>query len=137
MQWADVVRAPSPRHLRQFAGLFLIVFLAIAGWRWFTGRADGWTMAIGIVAIAIGGIGLAAPALVRPIYTGWMVVAFPVGWTVSRVALGAVFFGVVTPIAALFRLGNRDELRLRKRGGSTYWVARSEAAGAREYFRQF
>jgi hypothetical protein len=136
MQWTDVVRRPSDRHLRQFAALFLIVFLAMAGWRWFGGRADGWTTLFAALAVVVGLTGLIAPPAVRPIYTGWMVVAFPIGWTVSRLALGAVFFLIVTPMAVLFRAAGRDALRLRRRHAPTYWLPKRQPTGAREYFRQ-
>ena len=137
MQWADVIRPPSERHLRQFAGLFLVVFLAIAAWRWSGAGADTWTMVIGALAVVVGATGLVAPAAVRPIYTGWMVVAFPIGWTVSRLALGAVFFLTVTPLAVLFRVTGRDALRLRpRRDAATFWLAKRQPAAMREYFRQ-
>jgi hypothetical protein len=136
VQWADVIRPPSERHLRQFAGLFLGVFLAIAAWRWSGAGADTWTVVIGALAVVVGVTGLIVPAAVRPIYTGWMVVAFPIGWTVSRVLLAATFFGVVTPIAAALRASGRDPLRLRRQSQDSYWLAKRQAAGAREYFRQ-
>ena len=136
MQWIDVIRPPSQRHLRQFAGLFLIVFLAIAGGRWFGGRADVWTGLIAAAAVVVGVTGLIVPAAVRPIYTGWMVLAFPIGWTVSRLTLGVVFFAVVTPIALMFRVAGRDTLRLRRTSGHTYWLGKRQPPSEREYFRQ-
>ncbi len=136
MQWADVVKPPSPRTLRQFAGLFLIVFLAMAASRWWRGQADVWAVALGGLAVVVGVAGLIAPAVVRPIYTGWMVAAFPIGWTVSRIVLGAIFFLVLTPVAAAFRIGGRDALRLRRRKQTSYWLAKRPAGDARTYFRQ-
>jgi len=136
MQWSDVIKPPPLRQLRQFAGLFLIVFLGLAAWRWFGGRPDGWAVGLAVLAIAVGGTGLAVPAAIRPVYTGWMVAAFPIGWTVSRVALGAVFYLVVTPIAWLFRLTGRDALNLRRRQPESYWLPKRQPAGDREYFRQ-
>ena len=137
MQWADVVKPPPRRTLRQFAGLFLVVFLALAAWRWFGGQADWWAKALAGLAVIVGIPGLIAPALVRPIYTGWMVAAFPIGWTVSRVLLGAVFFLVVTPIGWAFRLFGRAVLHLRRGKPATYWMAKRQPGGSAEYFRQF
>lgn len=136
MQWSDVIRPPSRRHLRQFAGLFLAVFLGLAAWRWFAGRPDGWALLLGALAIAIGVTGLVAPGIIRPVYTGWMMAAFPIGWAVSRLTLGAMFFVVVTPLAWLFRATGRDALRLRRRSLDTYWIPKRQPAGRREYFRQ-
>jgi hypothetical protein len=136
MQWTDVVRPPSNRMIRQFAGLFLVVFLAMAGWRWWQGRQDVWTISLAGLAIAVGLIGQVAPAAIRPLYTAWMVVAFPIGWTVSRIVLGAVFFGVVTPMAVAFRAAGRDPLRLRRRAETSYWLPKRQPASDAEYFRQ-
>jgi hypothetical protein len=62
-----------------------------------------WTYVLGIVAVLVGVTGLIAPAMVRPVYTGWMIVAFPIGWTVSKVALGLMFFLVFMPVGLVFR----------------------------------
>jgi hypothetical protein len=77
------------------------------------------------------------PALIKPIYLGWMVAVFPIGWTVSRLLLGAVFFGMLTPLAVVFRARGRDPLHLRRVPRDTYWTAKRQPGGAAEYFRQF
>lgn len=136
MQWADVIKPPSQRTLRQFSGLWLVFFLGLAAARWWRGQTDVWAMSLAVLAVVVGVAGLIAPAMVRPIYTGWMVAAFPIGWTVSRVVLGAIFYGVLTPIAASFRMAGRDALRLRRRPAETFWLDRRAAPAARDYFRQ-
>ena len=136
MQWSDVTKAPPRKQLRQFAGLFLVVFLGLAAWRWFGGKPDAWAAGLAAAAIVVGATGLMFPAAVRPIYTGWMVAAFPIGWTVSRVVLGVVFFLVITPIGWAFKLMGRDLLWLRRHGGATYWAPKRQASTLREYLRQ-
>jgi Saxitoxin biosynthesis operon protein SxtJ len=136
MQWADVVRKPSGRHLRQFAGLWLVVFLAMAGWRAVQGRPDTTAAVIAGLAVLVGVAGLLAPALVRPIYAGWMVAAFPIGWTVSRLALAFIFFVIFAPLAWVFRRTGRDALHRRRPGGTTLWVEKIQPESAREYLRQ-
>ena len=136
MQWADVVRTPPKKQLRQFAGLFLIVFLGLAAWRWFSGDHGTATRVLGAIAVVIGGLGLAVPSAIRPIYTGWMIAAFPIGWTVSRLVLAFVYFFVVTPIGAVFKLSGRDTLGLKRQQVTSYWTPKPRASNAREYFRQ-
>jgi TRAP-type C4-dicarboxylate transport system permease small subunit len=137
MKWSEVVAPPPERLLRQFAGLFLVFFLGLAGWRAWHGQADGWAAALAALALVVGLVGLARPSAVRFIYTGWMIVAFPIGWTVSRVALALVFYGVFTPVAMVFRMMRRDELQLRRRNGrASYWRPKPTAINVREYFRQ-
>jgi hypothetical protein len=44
--------------------------------------------------------------------------------------MGLLFFGVFTPMGVLMRLGGKDFLRLRFRGGdASYWISRIEAEG--------
>ena len=35
------------------------------------------------LAVVIGGVGLVAPAAIKPVFVAWTVLAFPIGWTVS------------------------------------------------------
>ena len=136
MQWADVVKPPSTRVLRQFAGLWLVFFLGIAASRWWHGQHGPWTVTLAVVALVIGLSGMAVPAVVRPIFTGWMIAAFPIGWTVSRIVLGIVFFVVVTPIALVFRLMGRDVLRRRRPEAASYWREKPQAGSSADYLRQ-
>ena len=136
MQWSDVTKAPPPKMLRQFAGLWLVVFLGMAAWRWGHGNVGLATQGLAAVAVVVGAAGLLSPTLMKPIWIAWMVAAFPIGWTISRVVLGAIFFLVVTPLAVVFRLMGRDALRLRRTEVSSHWVSKRRAGDLREYFRQ-
>ncbi len=70
MQWSEVIKPPPQKMLRQFAGLFLVVFLGLAGWRVWRGHADQWAVALAVLAIGVGVVGLVRPSAVRFIYTG-------------------------------------------------------------------
>ena len=137
MNWSDVTKAPSERMLRQFAGLWLALFGGVAAWRVWDGDAGALTQIIGAAAIVVGPSGLAVPRVVRPIFTGWMVLAFPIGWTVSRLVLLLMFFGVFTPFALFFRLVGRDVLRLRGMPARTHWTPKPGAKTGSEYLRQY
>ena len=47
-----------------------------------------------------------------------MVLAFPIGWTVSQVILLLMFYGLFTPIGLVFRLIGRDPLQRARRAGA-------------------
>jgi hypothetical protein len=138
MQWSDIQFDPPRRTLRQFAGLALVVFGGLACWDYFAkGRVTS-SAVLAILAIGIGLPGLIRPRLVRPVYVGSMILAFPIGWAVSRVLLALLFYGVVTPMAMGFRLSGRDALHLARRPGRpTYWMPKPAPADPRSYFRQF
>ena len=137
MDWKDVIARPKSRVLRQFAGLWLIFFGGLAAARVWHGHSDGIAAFLAGLAVVIGVLGLVRPAAVRFIYTGWMIAAFPIGWTVSQVMLVILYFVVFTPVALVFRAIRRDALQLRRREASSYWVAKPPAAKAEDYFRQF
>ncbi len=138
MQWTDISFDPPRRTLRQFAGLALIVFGGLAGWNYFAKGQVVSSAVLAVLAVAIGLPGLARPRLVRPVYVGAMILAFPIGWVVSRLLLAILFYGVVTPMGLVLRLGGRDPLRLaRPAARTTYWMAKPEPADLRSYFRQF
>jgi hypothetical protein len=139
MQWSDVIKPPPATTLRQFAGLCLVIFGGIAVWRAYSGTVDGWTIGWAAAAVIIGGVGLVVPRAIRPVYQGWMVVAFPIGWTVSKVVLAAMLYLVFTPLALVFRLMGRDalDMRLRRPAGESYWKAKASARSGEEYLRQF
>jgi hypothetical protein len=138
MQWSDIPFSPEPRTLRQFAGLWLAFFGGLAAWQGLMRGRPGLAAALAVLAVVVGGLGLARPALVRPIFVGWMVLAFPIGWTVSLLLLGLVYYGLFLPIGLAFRLAGRDALALRPRpGATTYWTPHAAPADVRRYFRQF
>ena len=138
MRWSDIPFSPPPRTLRQFAGLWLVVFGGIAAWQGLVRGRPAVAAVVGTLAVAVGVAGLISPKLVRPVFVGWMVLAFPIGWTVSLLLLGLVYFGIVFPIGLAFRLAGRDALGLRPRPDlSTYWTPRAAPADVRRYFRQF
>jgi hypothetical protein len=123
--------------LRQFAGLWLVVFGGLAAWRAWQGNADVWTQALAIGALVVGGIGLLSPMAIRFVYTGSMIAAFPIGWTVSRLLLAVLFYALFTPVAFIFRLMGRDALRLSRGDRRSYWLAPSRRDMPEMYFRQY
>jgi hypothetical protein len=137
MQWSDAVKVPSHRMLREFAVLCLIVFGGLAAWRAAQGDAGAWTWGLGIGGAAIGISGLVRPAAIRWIYAGSMVAAFPLGWTISRMILLALFFLVFTPVALVFRLMGRDALRLRAPADGSLWISKRVGDKSTDYFHQF
>jgi hypothetical protein len=138
MQWSDITFDPPRRTLRQFAGLSLVIFGGLAGWNYFAKGEVVSSAVLATLALAIGLPGLVRPQLVRPVFVGAMILAFPIGWLVSRVLLALLFYGLVTPMGLVFRLTGRDALRLARRPEqTTYWMPKPAPADLRSYFRQF
>jgi hypothetical protein len=100
----------------------------LSGVLWATGS-------IGIVgALLIWGL----PSLGKSIYLGWMGAAAPIGWTISHVVLGAVFYLVLFPIGLCMRLVGRDPMQRKlDRDAKSYWIERDRRIEPARYFRQF
>ena len=136
MHWSNITAAPPQKMLRQFAGLFLLFCVGLAGWRVWNGQTGVWASVLAFVGVGVGVCGLVRPSAVRWIYAGWMVAAFPIGWTISWLALAAMFYGVFAPVALVFRLMKRDALNLRRRNARSYWTAKTLPSSVASYFRQ-
>src|SRR5437870_5805392 len=125
MKWSDIPRDPSSRVLRQFAGAWLVFFLAWAAHQGLARGRPQLGLGLAVMAVAVGALGLIRPAAVRRIFVGWMVLAFPVGWLISQITLLVMFYGLLTPIALFFRVTGRDPLcRKPAPGASSYWTAK-------------
>jgi hypothetical protein len=136
MRWSDLPLKPSARMLRQFAGLWILFFGGLAvwnGWR----QAETRALVFAVLALTVGPAGLIWPSANRPVFVGWLIVAFPIGWLVWRVLL-VTLFGLMVPVAVVFRLRGRDALGLRRRTDkASYWMPKPQAENLRSYLRQF
>lgn len=137
MQWSDLPRNPPARTLRQFAVGLLVFLVALACWQEFTHHNRFAAFMLAAVGLLAGSAGLVYPRLLRPVFVGWMVLAFPIGWAVSQATLAVLFYGLFTPIGLVFRLFGRDVLVRRRRADyDSYWQVKPAAQDARTYFRQ-
>jgi Saxitoxin biosynthesis operon protein SxtJ len=131
-------RNPSPTDLRTFGRLlipFVALFGAVVGWR---AGSSGPAAAVWVVGGAVALVYLAAPAARRPVFLGWTYATYPIGWAISQVVLGIVYFGVLTPIGLILRRLGRDPLERGFDGTApSYWVEREPEVPVARYFRQF
>lgn len=139
MRLTALNRNPSSRELRQFAAIWLPLFLALAGA--FLGRRTGVWPAV-FAVWGLGGIfclaGVVRPTLIRPLFVGWMRAVYPIGWVVSNGLVIAVYWFVITPIGTIMRVLGKDPLeRAFDPSADSYWVEHDPAEHRGRYFRQF
>src|SRR5436305_1731572 len=138
MQWSDIAWTPPTRTLRQFAGLWLLFVGGLACWHGLVHDRVILAAVLAILALAVGLLGLIKPRAIRPVFLGCLIVTFPIGWVVSRLLLGVLFYGIFTPVALVFRVIGRDALQRRYRPDqSSYWEAKPMPADTRSYLRPF
>lgn len=81
-----------------------------------------WAVGGGGLLIVLGGI---LPQALAPVHKGWMWVGHILGWINTRILLGIVFYGLITPIGIVFRLMGKDMMRQAfSEQSSTYRVVR-------------
>ena len=67
----------------------------------------------------------------------WMRFGLLLGQIISPLVLGIIFFGIFTPVAFLMRLSGRDELRLKFKNKTSYWILRNEPIQGDSFRRQY
>ena len=136
MSLIQINRHPKPKDLRVFATLWLIFLGTFAGLALRAGKPTLATLLVSL-ALIVGVLGLIAPPTIRLIYLGAVYVTFPIGFIMSHVILGIVYYLLITPIGLLMRLLGRDPLQRRfdpKR--TSYWEPKTESRSPASYLKQ-
>ena len=128
---------PERKQLRQFAGIWFPAFCTLVGWsiarktgHWHDVET-GWIVA-GVISIA----GLAFPPIIRPVFVGLILLTYPIGWVVSHLLLGFIYFGVVTPIGLALRVTGHDPLGIKFPSGQSTWKSPTGKTDPGSYLRQ-
>jgi hypothetical protein len=109
---------------RSFGVVFSIFFLLIAFWPLLNeGQIRIWSMVLSIIFIILG---LINSKLLTPLNILWFKFGIFLGKIISPLVMGIIFFFVVTPIAILMRLLQKDLLNLKYNDSSSYWVKKDE-----------
>jgi hypothetical protein len=129
---------PSRRELRQFAAIWFPAFWLVVGWLSWKATANPMVVAtIGSIVALVSIFGFFVPALMRPIFVGWMWAAYPIGWAVAHLLLAVIYYLVVTPIGLGLRALGRDPVQRKiDRSCNTYWRPFPADEGTARYFRQ-
>jgi hypothetical protein len=143
----DLNLRPDPRALRRFGYGALVGFglLALLAWR----EAGMFAFGLGEARLplaaafaALGAISIlfsfAAPRANLPLYLTLTLVTFPIGFVMSYVILGVLFFVVFGGVALIMRLLRRDPLhRAYDPSAKSYWSEARHNRSNESYFRQF
>ena len=108
---------------RSFGLVFAVVFLLIAAWPLMHGALPRWWA--GGIAAAFAIIAMVRPSLLAGFNRLWLKLGILLGKVVSPIALGILFYGVLTPIGVIMRLAGKDPLRLKHdAAAASYWIQR-------------
>ena len=116
------VKIPSNKS---FGFLFFIVFMAISLWP-LKSQEDlrFWAFILSLIFLVLGVLN---SKFLTPLNKLWLKFGFFLGSIISPVAMGVVFFIVITPVGLIMRFLGKDLLRISKSEFvSTYWISREK-----------
>lgn len=128
---------PGIRQLQHFAAIWFPAFCALLGW--ILGEKSGHWGAVQ-VAWSICGLlallGVFFPPLIRPVFVGLILITYPIGWMVSHLLLGVIFYFLFLPIGLVLRWTGHDPLQLRPPAGNSLWKSPAGKTNPASYLRQ-
>ena len=121
---------------KKFGYFFSFIFLIAAGYFY---AKDSLTLVIfsTVAALIFLLITLIKSDLLLPINKLWMLMGLFLGFMVTPIVLGLIFFGLFTPIAFLLRMVGRDELLLKQKKKVSYWNSRDKKNEFNSFKNQF
>ena len=109
---------------KNFGIVFFIVFILIALWPLFNNETYRlWAVIIALIFLILG---IIDSKFLTPLNILWFKFGLLLGKIVSPLVMGIIFFFVVTPIAMLMKVFNKDLLNLRYNNKNSYWIEKNE-----------
>ena len=118
---------------RSLGLVFFIVFLIISFWPTIEGQSlRFWSLAIALIFLVFG---LLNSKLLSPLNLIWIKFGEALGRIIAPIAMGIVYFIIITPIGLFMRLIGKDLLRTKFSKNNSYWIKREKNIGSMK--RQF
>lgn len=121
---------------KKFGNFFTIVFIIIASYFYFN-KSLNLTYIFGVVATVFMLVTIFKDELLLPLNRLWMRFGLLIGMIIGPIVLGLIFFTLFSPVAIFMRLFGRDELHLKYKKKSSYWILRDDSICADSFKRQF
>jgi hypothetical protein len=138
---------PDRRTLRQFGVIAFVGFGSLAALAYYEKLVFSFGLGEARIPVAsgfavVGSIALlfslVAPGANRLLYLGLTLLSFPIGFVLSYLIMGTLFFLIIGPIAVLMRLFGRDALHRRyDTKAATYWSNARPPRDKESYFHQY
>jgi hypothetical protein len=83
--------------------------------------------------------GLVIPFALKPVYKAWMVMAVIMGFIMTKVIMGVIFYMIVTPIGFVASIIGKNFLDMKiDKKAKSYWMVRETVRKEKsDYERQF
>ena len=118
---------------RGFGIVFFVVFLLISFWPSIEGQSIRiWALTVSLIFLVLG---LLNSKLLSPFNLIWVKFGEVLGRIIAPIAMGIVYFIIITPIGFFMRLIGKDLLRTKFSKNNSYWIKREKNIGSMK--RQF
>ena len=118
-------------------GYFFTSIFALVSMYFLINSVLSWAIFFAIIGVLFFITTFVKASLLLPLNKLWMRFGLLLGQIISPLVLGIIFFGIFTPVAFLMRLSGRDELRLKFKNKTSYWILRNEPIQGDSFRRQF
>ncbi len=127
----------GPKELRSFSRVVGSVLVFLGGIAFWHGKAHAIPCLIAGVLLLI--LGQLFPGILKPVQKCWMALALVMGWIMTRILLGLLFYAIVTPIALIRRGAKSSNFKSRFREAvTTYWIPKIDSKSVPgDYEKQF
>ena len=127
---------PLPSN-RKFGFFFTIIFFTISIYLYIKKFDIFFIYTFGVIAISFFIITLIKADILISLNRLWMSLGILLSLIVSPIVMGIIFFFIFTPIAIIIRIIGRDELILRIKNKSSYWIKRDDNNHSNSFRHQF
>jgi Saxitoxin biosynthesis operon protein SxtJ len=126
----------TKKELRSFGLLVGGIFAVIGVWPLLVRGEEfrTWALALALLLIAPA---LIFPKSLGPVHKQWMKLGHVLGWINTRILLGVIFFGVVTPMGMIRRLLRKDSMGRELRSDIESYRLRRSARPASHMTKQY
>mgnify|MGYP006143122933 FL=1 len=121
---------------KKFGYFFTLIFTSVSIY-FFINSMLSWAILFAFIGVIFFITTFVKASLLLPLNKLWMRFGLLLGQIISPLVLGIIFFGIFTPVALLMRLSGRDELRLKFKNKTSYWILRNEPIQGDSFRRQF
>ena len=138
---------PDRRTLRQFGVIAFVGFGALAALAYYEKLLFSIGLGEARIPLTAGFAGLGSIALLfslvapkanRFLYLGLTLLSFPIGFVLSYLIMGTLFFLIIGPIAVFMRIFGRDAMHRRyDPKAATYWSSARRPRDKESYFHQY
>jgi hypothetical protein len=118
-------------------GYFFTSIFALVSMYFLINSILSWAILFAIIVVIFFIITFVKANLLLPLNKLWMRFGLLLGKIISPLVFGIIFFAIFTPVAFLMRLSGRDELRLKFKNKTSYWILRNEPIQGDSFRRQY